>query len=266
MTHFCALTSSRSQSGNKADSFAVPTGIAIQRCKLETFKRLCDLKFAMTATCLQWKQCSAWPGKNVTNWWFFIFDNLLLAKLFPARRKSAVSWHVFKKKNLNLWNNRKILLRFVYIPRWYLLSWTLVLAQLPNKLETCLVRWSDYFARLIHFGSRGPRMFVFARLSRICHWKALTEKAWRKAVQTLGKFRQVRNSSDHSPIGKKLFMLKLARLRETWKMTASVFLPDAKTKTSWPLETCSIKGCWFAMIVFCICLILHSLFSHWVSL
>lgn len=51
MTHFCALTSSRSQSGNKADSFAVPTGIAIQRCKLETFKRLCDLKFAMTATC-----------------------------------------------------------------------------------------------------------------------------------------------------------------------------------------------------------------------
>lgn len=145
MTHFCALTSSRSQSGNKADSFAVPTSIAIQRCKLETFKRLCDLKFAMTATCLQWKQCSAWPGKNVTNWWFFIFDNLLLAKLFPARRKSAVSWHVFKKKNLNLWNNRKILLRFVYIRRWYLLSWTLVLAQLPNKPLVWLFRKADTF-------------------------------------------------------------------------------------------------------------------------
>lgn len=161
--------------------------LGIKRCELVTFKRFSDLKFAMTATCLQWKQCSAWPGKTLTNWWFFIFYNLLLAKLFPARRKSAVSWHVFKKKNLNLWNNRKILLRFVYIPRWYLLSGTLVLAQLPTKFETCLVHWPDYFARLMHFGLRSPSKFVFARLSRVCHWKALTEKAWRKAVQRLGK-------------------------------------------------------------------------------
>ena len=152
MTHFCALTSSRSQSGNKADLFAVPTGIAIQRCKLETFKRLCDLKFAMTATCLQWNQSSAWPGKNLTNWWFFIFDNLLLAKSFPARRKSAVSWHVFKKKNLNLWNNRMILLRFVYIPRWYSCSrsiteqaWNLShpLVWLFRKADTFRVTWSE---------------------------------------------------------------------------------------------------------------------------
>lgn len=79
--------------------------------------------------------------------------------------------------------------------------------------------------------------------------------------------RPVKNISDHFSYGKrKLFMLKVAGLRETWKMTASVFLPDAKTKTSWPLETCSIKGCWFAMIVFCICVILHSMFIHWVSL
>lgn len=194
------------------------------------------------------------------------FCNLLVAKLFPAKRKSAVSWHVFKKKNLNFWNNRKILLRFVYIPRWYLLSGTLVLAQLPTKFETCLVPWPDYFARLMHFGLRGPSKFVFARLSRICHWKALTEKAWRKAVQRLGKFRQVRNSSDHFSYRKKLLMLKLAGLRETWKITASDFLPDAKTKTSWPLETCSIKGCWFAMIVFCIFVIFLPLFIHWVSL
>ena len=76
--------------------------------------------------------------------------------------------------------------------------------------------------------------------------------------------RPVKNISDHFSYGKrKLFMLKVAGLRETWKMTASVFLPDAKTKTSWPLETCSIKGCWFAMIVFCICVILHSLFIEW---
>ena len=49
----CAHFTSRSQSGNKADSFAVPTCIAIKRCKLVTFKRLSDLKFEMTATCLQ---------------------------------------------------------------------------------------------------------------------------------------------------------------------------------------------------------------------
>ena len=78
--------------------------------------------------------------------------------------------------------------------------------------------------------------------------------------------RPVKNISDHFSYGKrKLFMLKVAWLRETWKLTASVFLPDAKTKTSWPLETSSIKGCWFAMIVFWICLILHLLFTHWVS-
>ena len=100
---------------------------------------------------------------------------------------------------------------------------------------------------------------------------SVTERHWprrpgERPCRHLANFMQVRNSSDHSPIEKKLFMLKLARLRETWKMTASVFLPDAKTKTSWPLETCSVKGCWFAMIVFCICLILHLLFTHWVSL
>lgn len=159
----------------------------MKRCKLVAFNRLSDLKFAMTATFLPWKQCSTWPGKDLTNLWFFIFCYLLLAKLFPARRKSAVSWHVFKKLNLNLWNNRKILLRFVFIPRWYLLSGTLALAQLPTKFETHLVPWPYYFARLMHFGLRGPSKFVFARLSRICHWKALTEKAWRKAVQRLGQ-------------------------------------------------------------------------------
>ena len=56
---------------------------------------------------------------------------------------------------------------------------------------TCLVSWTRYSARPMHFRSRGPSKGVRpafpARSLRIHHRSELTEKAWGNAVQGLGK-------------------------------------------------------------------------------
>ena len=53
---------------------------------------------------------------------------------------------------------------------------------------SCLVPRPHYYARPMRFGSRGSRKFLPpGRSCRIRHRSALTERAWKDAVQGLGK-------------------------------------------------------------------------------
>ena len=53
--------------------------------------------------------------------------------------------------------------------------------------QCCLVPWPYYSARPMCFGSRGPREVSGGPSYRIRQRNASTEKAWRDAVQGLGK-------------------------------------------------------------------------------
>ena len=60
---------------------------------------------------------------------------------------------------------------------------------------TCLVPRPHYYALPMRFGSRGPRKFLSpGRSSRIRHRNALTERAWKDAVQGLGKTTTMRRN------------------------------------------------------------------------
>ena len=61
---------------------------------------------------------------------------------------------------------------------------------------TCLVPRPHYHALPMRFGSRGPRKFLSpGRSSRIRHRNALTERAWKDAVQGLGKTTTMRRKN-----------------------------------------------------------------------
>ena len=67
-------------------------------------------------------------------------------------------------------------------------AWFLASCKLATLIFTYiyhfLVPWPPYYVRPTRFGSRGPRKFF--RSSRIRHRNALTERAWKDAVQGLG--------------------------------------------------------------------------------